>query len=477
MHTVGEDPLPDTNHVLQEFFGVRYVDDVCLRRVRLPSGTSGQGPPPNQWVWADPAPADWGYYHLTDAQFSSVAMLPASVKSPVFERVRYDAYGRATHRFAGDLDHDGDIDANDPGWLGHPDYDGPIGSATYEPDHDVNRDGEVDDEWLPTYFEHNGRTGVPDLRISDASTDHPAGPGPDNAYGYCGYVFSGENALYCVRFRWYDPVAGRWLQRDPAGYVDGMSLFLYVMSDPLRMLDPFGLDGDPEGTWRLDMNDHGGPHFQLGDCRYRASDLSPIKHGDKTPPRLSYKDHLRIIDDVGGDKIIRQVPNSALAIALREALGEEVKRRLKNQGVKCLSREEFTKILESTIAQIRKEAAEAAAKETAAKMAKAGAKIGKGVIRKTLPPLLIVYFAEDCVAEGPFAAIYNTVMPIDAELTQMLLKSGQVAWSDYVDNKRLAIMITRYKNSGMTDDDARAAAEADLKKACECASASSNPDD
>lgn len=59
--------------------------------------------------------------------------------------------------------------------------------------------------------------------------------------------------------RWYDPVTGRWLERDPLGshtliiaqqsggvapqlgYVDGMNLYQYVGSDPLDGIDPEGL--------------------------------------------------------------------------------------------------------------------------------------------------------------------------------------------------------------------------------------------
>ncbi len=44
-----------------------------------------------------------------------------------------------------------------------------------------------------------------------------------------------------MRKRWHDPYAGRWLTRDPAGYVDGLSLYLYVRGGPLRFVDPWGL--------------------------------------------------------------------------------------------------------------------------------------------------------------------------------------------------------------------------------------------
>jgi uncharacterized protein RhaS with RHS repeats len=41
--------------------------------------------------------------------------------------------------------------------------------------------------------------------------------------------------------RWYDPTTGRWLQRDPIRYVDGMSQYEYVVSNPLKHVDPLGL--------------------------------------------------------------------------------------------------------------------------------------------------------------------------------------------------------------------------------------------
>jgi hypothetical protein len=46
-----------------------------------------------------------------------------------------------------------------------------------------------------------------------------------------------------VRFRHYDPTPGmcRWLERDPAGYQDGPSLYSYLGRNPMAGTDPFGL--------------------------------------------------------------------------------------------------------------------------------------------------------------------------------------------------------------------------------------------
>jgi len=58
---------------------------------------------------------------------------------------------------------------------------------------------------------------------------------------FCGYRFDPETSLYHVRHRMYHPTLGRWLQRDPLGYVDGMSLYEYCGTDPLFGRDPLGL--------------------------------------------------------------------------------------------------------------------------------------------------------------------------------------------------------------------------------------------
>lgn len=48
--------------------------------------------------------------------------------------------------------------------------------------------------------------------------------------------------LYTVRFRHYDPVWGRWISRDPAGYADSMSLYGYGWGGPVSGSDPSGGD-------------------------------------------------------------------------------------------------------------------------------------------------------------------------------------------------------------------------------------------
>jgi len=62
-----------------------------------------------------------------------------------------------------------------------------------------------------------------------------------NPWLFTGSRLDEETGLHCDRARYYDPLKGRFLQRDPLGYVAGMNLYAYVSDNPLNLLDPLGL--------------------------------------------------------------------------------------------------------------------------------------------------------------------------------------------------------------------------------------------
>jgi RHS repeat-associated protein len=84
---------------------------------------------------------------------------------------------------------------------------------------------------------------------------------------YAGYRFDAETGLYDVRNRAYHPTLGRWLQRDPAGYVGGMSLYAYVSGNPAGLTDPMGLCAGAGTTAPLfnDMSLYLDPNAQGGE--------------------------------------------------------------------------------------------------------------------------------------------------------------------------------------------------------------------
>jgi RHS repeat-associated protein len=58
---------------------------------------------------------------------------------------------------------------------------------------------------------------------------------------WTGQRYDATTRLYHFLFRTYSPRLGRWLQRDPAGYVDGVCLYEYARGTPSLTTDPLGL--------------------------------------------------------------------------------------------------------------------------------------------------------------------------------------------------------------------------------------------
>ena len=134
----------------------------------------------------------------------------------------------------------------------------PYGEATRTLRSDVSGDGFVNQS------DHTGvirpRTGA---TIGTAAYVVEAGlfsKGVRNSLGYCGYVFNEDSGLYTVRFRTYSPTLGRWLERDPAGCVDGMGLYESVRGGPIAAVDPSGLSTATGGRWREDRQPPSSPN-------------------------------------------------------------------------------------------------------------------------------------------------------------------------------------------------------------------------
>ncbi|NLW83925.1 MAG: RHS repeat-associated core domain-containing protein [Phycisphaerae bacterium] len=74
-----------------------------------------------------------------------------------------------------------------------------------------------------------------------------------NPYAFTGRELdtldAGRRTLMYYRARTIDPETGRFMQRDPLMYIDGMNVYEYVKSNPNRWSDPLGLhiDFNPNG--------------------------------------------------------------------------------------------------------------------------------------------------------------------------------------------------------------------------------------
>jgi RHS repeat-associated protein len=62
-----------------------------------------------------------------------------------------------------------------------------------------------------------------------------------NPFMWTGQRYDATTGQYHFWARTYSPRLGRWMQRDPLEYVDGVNLYVYASSSPLISTDPLGL--------------------------------------------------------------------------------------------------------------------------------------------------------------------------------------------------------------------------------------------
>jgi RHS repeat-associated protein len=80
----------------------------------------------------------------------------------------------------------------------------------------------------------------------------PGGTAYANDRLFCGYRYDYDMNLYDVRNRNYHPTLGRWIQRDPIRYANGMNLYQYVRSCPVALTDWLGLAPCPTPRFETD---------------------------------------------------------------------------------------------------------------------------------------------------------------------------------------------------------------------------------
>ncbi|MFN8816530.1 MAG: RHS repeat-associated core domain-containing protein, partial [bacterium] len=191
-------------------------------------------------------------------------------KRVLLERVRYTEYGEPMCYAAADVNLDGRVDGSDESaWLALLQMGG-MNPVTGEPDRrmDLNGDGEVTQAdfalWGPLFEQACKRPNEVGAMVDDGPFNgvaeggvltvptrrgtHSGGGtwvmhGVDNRFGFAGYMWDPFLKLYHVRHRVYDPMGGRWLQRDPIGMAGGWNLYQYCGGEPWGYVDPMGLEG------------------------------------------------------------------------------------------------------------------------------------------------------------------------------------------------------------------------------------------
>ena len=216
---------------LDGYGGSSHIDDiVCRERDKTANGSY-----------------DDLYFYLQNWRHDVVAIM--NYDGAILERIVYDAYGRPHSFSPGDLKGgggsgndrpDGVLDASDTWTTGTAAWNKDIGTAggLAIPDGTVSG---TDEPATLVALKVTGHTGGWNL-LSDTDIG--------NRKGLAGYEFDpvlngaggvNNKTFYHVRHRVLASDTGKWMQKDPLGYHDGMDLYEYCQSDAVDGVDAMGL--------------------------------------------------------------------------------------------------------------------------------------------------------------------------------------------------------------------------------------------
>jgi RHS repeat-associated protein len=79
---------------------------------------------------------------------------------------------------------------------------------------------------------------------------------------FAAYRWDSESGLYQVRYRYYHPLLGTWINRDPLGEHFDQKLYQFNYNDPISVVDPMGLWGIQFGDYNIGI---GNPNLAFDD--------------------------------------------------------------------------------------------------------------------------------------------------------------------------------------------------------------------
>jgi RHS repeat-associated protein len=196
-----------------------YIDSVVLRDR---DNTSG-------WTAASDGTLEERHYYCQNWRSDVVTMIEDDGQ-PV-EWVRYSPYGEPTTYLLADYNRDGVVNSTDYTVFDDEfQFGGSVGALTADLDFSGSIDTDDLDRFNESLSEFSGLSGIGfTSRIG-------------NRLGYAGYHWDSAGSLYHVRYRVYRPDLGRWMQRDPIAYIDGMNLYQYASSKANILVDSLGLN-------------------------------------------------------------------------------------------------------------------------------------------------------------------------------------------------------------------------------------------
>jgi RHS repeat-associated protein len=134
------------------------------------------------------------------------------------------------------------------------------------------------------------------VKYADSSWAARSTSSYDWTYLHQGGRLDGTTGLYAFRHRDYSPSLGRWIERDPVGYVDGANLYEMEISSPPCFVDPAGDTisvGIPEhpnqGDKKFENSVLNGlaaacPCFQMSDGGWVGGSAEVVNGGISTSP-------------------------------------------------------------------------------------------------------------------------------------------------------------------------------------------------
>ena len=196
--------------------GSSYIDTVVLRDKDAN----------NAWSAASDAILEERIYYCHNWRGDVVALIDDTADQ--VEQVRYSSYGVPFGLPMGDTDGDGDLDSTDVTQINTW-----YQASQYDVRGDLDLDGDVDGT------DHTNAGNAKPITLGWGVLSDVG-----NRKGYAGYELDDAIAkayrLYHVRNRVLNSDLGRWLTRDPLGYVDGANLYEYIGSNPSYGTDPSG---------------------------------------------------------------------------------------------------------------------------------------------------------------------------------------------------------------------------------------------
>jgi RHS repeat-associated protein len=76
-----------------------------------------------------------------------------------------------------------------------------------------------------------------------------------NRYTFQGREYAWSTGLYYFRARWYEPVTGRWLSKDPIGIGGGLNQYVAFRNNAILLCDPDGLQASHDPTTPIPIDD------------------------------------------------------------------------------------------------------------------------------------------------------------------------------------------------------------------------------